>query len=110
MPKRARSETIVDFMEPPVRIQRVATTPDSGGADTETTPLHRANAIYQPRSQGEDTDGTQEGSAMSELPAVTLLLSLSGGGTSYEGTPSTIVGTQNDHSPLGSQLTGDSIE
>ncbi len=121
MLKRARSETIVDFMEPPAKLQRIGTTSDSEALDSmETTPLHRTNAIYQPdlhqnNSQEADTSDTQESADLSVLPAITLVLSRSSyaeSRTSYEDTPSTIVGpvTPNEGAPFESQLTGDSIE
>jgi hypothetical protein len=130
MPKRARSETIVDFVEPAPKMQRIGTMPDISKSaidilteavdSMETTPLHRTNAIYQPdlhqnNSQEADTSDTQESADLSVLPAITLVLSRSSyaeSRTSYEDTPSTIVGpvTPNEGAPFESQLTGDSIE
>ena len=122
MPKRARSESIVDFIEPVPRLQRVETTYTGGAVNplvealdsigiaitTETTPLHRTNAIYQaPLNASQEIDTAASNTQASEQPVVALVFSLpSDGRTSGEPTPSTIiVATQssNEQSPFESQ-------
>lgn len=125
MPKRERSATMVDFMEPPARLQRMnavympATQIATGQEVSETTPIESyiSQEIILPPlapNPGQITN-TQESvvSEISVLPAIPLNFSLSSdviGNTTYEETPSTIEdqSTQSSVYSDAIHLTGDS--